>query len=93
MVRRLVTDGEFIEVFDPKWLYAKAKAGTIRNFTRFDVPYEPPRRQSAAPLPCRHQLRLVSADQPQQVAQFAAMQPISSFAPSSQKVPFENSRP
>jgi bifunctional enzyme CysN/CysC len=53
MVRRLVPDGEFIEVFidtpidecarrDPKGLYAKAKAGTIKNFTGFDAPYEVP---------------------------------------------------
>ena len=53
MVRRLVPDGEFIEVFvdtpldecarrDPKGLYARAKAGTIRNFTGFDAPYEAP---------------------------------------------------
>ena len=53
MVRGLVADGEFIEVFvdtpieecirrDPKGLYAKAKAGTIKNFTGFDAPYEPP---------------------------------------------------
>jgi bifunctional enzyme CysN/CysC len=53
MVRRLVSDGEFVEVFvdtpidecarrDPKGLYAKAKAGTIKNFTGFDAPYEPP---------------------------------------------------
>ncbi|MDQ8731321.1 sulfate adenylyltransferase subunit CysN [Bradyrhizobium daqingense] len=53
MVRRLVADGEFIEVFvdtpieecarrDPKGLYAKAKAGAIKNFTGFDAPYEAP---------------------------------------------------
>ncbi|OAF19269.1 sulfate adenylyltransferase subunit CysN [Bradyrhizobium neotropicale] len=53
MVRRLVSDGEFIEIFvdtpidecarrDPKGLYAKAKAGKIKNFTGFDAPYEPP---------------------------------------------------
>jgi bifunctional enzyme CysN/CysC len=53
MVRRLVSDGEFVEVFvdtpidecarrDPKGLYAKAKAGTIKNFTGFDAPYEAP---------------------------------------------------
>jgi bifunctional enzyme CysN/CysC len=53
MVRHLVPDGEFIEVFidtpidecarrDPKGLYAKAKAGTIKNFTGFDAPYEAP---------------------------------------------------
>ena len=53
MVRRLVSDGEFIEVFvdtpidecarrDPKGLYAKAKAGKMKNFTGIDAPYEPP---------------------------------------------------
>jgi bifunctional enzyme CysN/CysC len=26
----------------PQGLYAKAKAGTIKNFTGFDAPYEPP---------------------------------------------------
>jgi bifunctional enzyme CysN/CysC len=52
-VRSLVGDGEFIEVFvdtpieecskrDTKGLYAKAKAGTIKNFTGFDAPYEVP---------------------------------------------------
>jgi bifunctional enzyme CysN/CysC len=53
MVRNLVAEGEFIEVFvdtpidecirrDPKGLYAKAKAGKIKNFTGFDAPYEAP---------------------------------------------------
>jgi bifunctional enzyme CysN/CysC len=53
MVRSLVPAGDFIEIFvdtpieecvrrDPKGLYAKAKAGTIKNFTGFDAPYEPP---------------------------------------------------
>ena len=53
MVRRLVEDGEFIEVFvntpiddcmrrDPKGLYAKAKAGKLKNFTGVDAPYEAP---------------------------------------------------
>ncbi|MGX6649030.1 sulfate adenylyltransferase subunit CysN [Maricaulaceae bacterium MS644] len=53
MVRDLVTDGEFIEVFvdapldvcirrDPKGLYKKAQAGEIKNFTGFDSPYEVP---------------------------------------------------
>ena len=53
MVRRLVAEDEFIEVFvdapldecirrDPKGLYAKAKAGQIKNFTGVDAPYEPP---------------------------------------------------
>jgi bifunctional enzyme CysN/CysC len=54
-VRNLVGDGEFIEVFvdtpieecvqrDAKGLYAKAKAGLIKNFTGFDAPYEAPAR-------------------------------------------------
>jgi bifunctional enzyme CysN/CysC len=53
MVRRLVPDEEFIEVFidtpieecvrrDPKGLYAKAEAGEIKNFTGYDAPYEAP---------------------------------------------------
>ncbi|WP_304073511.1 sulfate adenylyltransferase subunit CysN [Maricaulis maris] len=53
MVRELVDDGEFIEVFidaplevcierDPKGLYKKAQAGEIKNFTGFDSPYEVP---------------------------------------------------
>ena len=53
MVRGLVADGEFFEVFvdtpidecvrrDPKGLYAKAKAGKIKNFTGIDAPYEAP---------------------------------------------------
>jgi bifunctional enzyme CysN/CysC len=53
MVRELVLAGEFIEVFvdtpleecirrDPKGLYARAKAGQIKNFTGIDSPYERP---------------------------------------------------
>ena len=53
MVRDLVGEGEFIEVFvdtpieecrrrDPKGLYAKADSGTLKNFTGVDSPYEPP---------------------------------------------------
>lgn len=53
MVRDLVSDGEFVEVFvdtpigecvrrDPKGLYAKAKSGMIKNFTGVDAPYEAP---------------------------------------------------
>ena len=53
MVRGLVAPGEFIEVFvdtpvedcmqrDPKGLYAKALAGTLKNFTGVDAPYEAP---------------------------------------------------
>jgi bifunctional enzyme CysN/CysC len=53
MVRDLVGEGEFIEIFidapleaciarDPKGLYRKAIAGEIKNFTGFDSPYEAP---------------------------------------------------
>ena len=53
MVRALVGDGEFIEVFvdtpieecerrDSKGLYSRARAGKIKNFTGIDAPYEAP---------------------------------------------------
>ena len=53
-VRDLLESDEFIEIFvdtpieecmrrDPKGLYAKAKAGMIKNFTGLDSPYEMPR--------------------------------------------------
>ncbi|MBP6515145.1 MAG: adenylyl-sulfate kinase [Steroidobacteraceae bacterium] len=53
MARKLVQDGEFIEVFvdtslaeaerrDPKGLYRKARSGQIANFTGIDSPYEVP---------------------------------------------------
>jgi bifunctional enzyme CysN/CysC len=53
MARELVGPGEFIEIFvdtplevcmrrDPKGLYEKARAGTIKNFTGIDSPYEQP---------------------------------------------------
>ena len=53
MVRRMVPDGEFFEIFidtplaeaekrDVKGLYAKARAGELKNFTGIDSPYEPP---------------------------------------------------
>jgi bifunctional enzyme CysN/CysC len=53
MVRGMVEEGEFIEVFvdtplevaeerDPKGLYRKARAGELKNFTGIDSPYEPP---------------------------------------------------
>tara|TARA_Y100000296_G_scaffold23911_1_gene28280 strand:- start:114 stop:722 length:609 start_codon:yes stop_codon:yes gene_type:complete len=53
LVRELVDDGEFVEVFmntplstcearDPKGLYKKARAGEIKNFTGIDSDYEPP---------------------------------------------------
>lgn len=53
MVRELMSDGEFIEIFvdapievceqrDPKGLYKKARAGEIKDFTGIDSPYEAP---------------------------------------------------
>ncbi len=53
MARELVSSDEFIEVFidtpieicmqrDPKGLYEKARAGSIKNFTGVDSPYEAP---------------------------------------------------
>ncbi|BCG08286.1 adenylyl-sulfate kinase [Buttiauxella agrestis] len=53
MVRELVGEGRFIEVFvdtplsicearDPKGLYKKARAGELRNFTGIDSVYEAP---------------------------------------------------
>ncbi|AWK90277.1 adenylyl-sulfate kinase [Azospirillum thermophilum] len=53
MVRALFAEGSFMEIFvdtplaecqrrDPKGLYAKARAGSLRNVTGIDSPYEPP---------------------------------------------------
>ncbi|HYN77615.1 MAG TPA: adenylyl-sulfate kinase, partial [Lamprocystis sp. (in: g-proteobacteria)] len=53
MARDLFDQGEFVEVFvdtpieecerrDVKGLYAKARAGALKNFTGIDSPYEPP---------------------------------------------------
>ena len=53
MVRQLMADGDFIEIFvdtplevaeqrDVKGLYKKARAGQLKNFTGIDSPYEPP---------------------------------------------------
>ena len=53
MVRDMLEDGEFIEIFvdtpleeaerrDVKGLYKKARAGELKNFTGIDSPYEPP---------------------------------------------------
>jgi bifunctional enzyme CysN/CysC len=55
MVRELVGEGEFIEIFvdtpldtciarDPKGLYRRALAGEIKNFTGVDQAYEVPER-------------------------------------------------
>ena len=55
MVRELVPDGDFIEIFidtplteaerrDVKGLYRKARAGKLKNFTGVDSPYEAPER-------------------------------------------------
>jgi len=51
--RRIIGDGEFVEVFidtpleecerrDPKGLYRRARAGEIRSMTGIDAPYEAP---------------------------------------------------
>lgn len=61
MARNLFEAGEFIEVFmdtpleiaeqrDPKGLYAKARRGTIKNFTGIDSPYEKPLSEQAPEL-------------------------------------------
>ena len=53
MVRAMLPEGEFIEVFvdtplevaearDVKGLYKKARSGALKNFTGIDSPYEPP---------------------------------------------------
>lgn len=53
MVRDMLPEGEFIEVFidtplaeaerrDVKGLYKKARSGILKNFTGIDSPYEPP---------------------------------------------------
>ena len=53
MVRRMLPEGEFFEIFidtplaeaekrDAKGLYAKARAGELKNFTGIDSPYEAP---------------------------------------------------
>jgi bifunctional enzyme CysN/CysC len=53
MVRRMMAEGEFFEIFvdtplaeaekrDTKGLYAKARAGELKNFTGIDSPYEAP---------------------------------------------------
>ncbi len=53
MVRHMMQDGEFIEIFidtelaeaerrDVKGLYKKARSGELKNFTGIDSPYEPP---------------------------------------------------
>ncbi|HWJ39049.1 MAG TPA: sulfate adenylyltransferase subunit CysN [Sphingomicrobium sp.] len=53
MVRKMLPEGEFVEIFvdtplaeaekrDAKGLYAKARAGELKNFTGIDSPYEQP---------------------------------------------------
>ncbi len=57
LARELMGDGEFIEIYvstplevaeqrDVKGLYAKARAGEIKNFTGIDSPYEAPENPS-----------------------------------------------
>jgi adenylylsulfate kinase-like enzyme len=65
MIRDLVGEGEFIEVFvdtpieecrrrDPKGLYAKADSGALKNFTGVDSPYEPPEHAELVLQTARH---------------------------------------
>src|SRR5262245_33268696 len=53
LARKIAPEGRFIEVYlntplavceqrDPKGLYAKARAGKIKDFTGISAPYEPP---------------------------------------------------
>jgi adenylyl-sulfate kinase len=55
LARRLVSQGQFLEVYvnapievceqrDPKGLYARARAGEIKDFTGISAPYEPPEK-------------------------------------------------
>ena len=59
MVRSLVKEGDFLEVFvstpltvcedrDPKGLYKKARSGEIKHFTGIDSPYEAPENPEIA---------------------------------------------
>jgi len=65
MARSMFEKGEFLEVFvdtpledaerrDEKGLYAKARAGEIKNFTGIDSPYEPPEGAEMARETSRH---------------------------------------
>ena len=73
MVRELLPEGEFIEVFvdadleaciarDPKGLYRRALAGEIKNFTGVDQPYERP-EQAELTLDTAHASAATLADQ------------------------------
>jgi len=73
MVRELLPDGEFIEVFvdadldaciarDPKGLYRRALAGEIKNFTGVDQPYERPENAELT-LDTAHDSAATLADQ------------------------------
>jgi bifunctional enzyme CysN/CysC len=65
MVRELVGDDSFIEIFvdtpleqciarDPKGLYRRALAGEIKNFTGIDQGYEAPEQPELHLLAGRH---------------------------------------
>ena len=80
MVRGLVGEGEFVEVFvdtpieecirrDPKGLYAKAMDGLIKNFTGVDAPYQAPQEPEI-------HLRTVGTT-PEQMAEIVVAQLIS----------------
>ncbi|MGI9401225.1 MAG: adenylyl-sulfate kinase, partial [Rhizobiaceae bacterium] len=59
MARSMMEEGEYVEIHvdtpldvaetrDVKGLYAKARAGEIKNFTGIDSPYEPPKNPEIA---------------------------------------------
>lgn len=76
LARELMGEGEFVEIFvdtplevcmerDVKGLYAKAKAGQIKNFTGIDSPYERPENpeltlQTVAADPANEAARVLS---------------------------------
>ncbi|KIQ97640.1 sulfate adenylyltransferase subunit CysN [Lysobacter sp. A03] len=72
MARRMFAEGEFLEVFvdtslsvaeqrDAKGLYAKARAGQLRNFTGIDSPYEVPEAPDMVLETCRHDAETLAA--------------------------------
>ncbi len=75
LVREILPPGKFIEVFvnapvevceqrDPKGLYARARAGEIKEFTGISAPYE-------APLAAEIELRTDQLSVPESVARIA----------------------
>ena len=66
-VRSILPHGQFLEIYceaslaicearDTKGLYAKARAGQIKNFTGIDSPYEPPQKPELTVKTGEHEL-------------------------------------